>query len=500
MKKGVFVVLLLLLCQVFFPNHSYASSSNHLIIHEADIYPKGARVYLKLPIQNQDILLVDIPSTLQKDSVRISASGGVQIVETRFGGLVVNDQLPQGLEELAQKLKAAQRERDLLASKLEGLVQSINKLDETPAVGKTAEEIISFVEKLSSKRQKLQMEIYTTNQALDDAKKRYETLKKELESYLPPDHEKYNRFIIKTQGQGDVIISAWTYLASWSPSYHLDLNSSTSTIEGALKATITQNTGIPWNGRIRLHTTMPKESLYIPKLPPLVVDFEKEEKYLLMEARKSVQIENVASTETQEYNLTDVVYIAQGEVSSSKPSVLEIKSFTLRGSTSIVCIPEFSREAWAVATVEHLNEPIIEGKAEFYIDGNLSAQSTLPRAGKGEKLEIPFGKTPLVKVEKEYLIPKEGQKWTGKGWIKKGYAITVTNGTNDDINVTVLDRIPTSANEDIKVEDINITPAPEEQDEKGIVKWNLPIKRGDNKKIEVSYIVKFPANKEITFR
>lgn len=171
MKKGVFVVLLLLLCQVFFPNHSYASSSNHLIIHEADIYPKGARVYLKLPIQNQDILLVDIPSTLQKDSVRISASGGVQIVETRFGGLVVNDQLPQGLEELAQKLKAAQRERDLLASKLEGLVQSINKLDETPAVGKTAEEIISFVEKLSSKRQKLQMEIYTTNQALDDAKK-----------------------------------------------------------------------------------------------------------------------------------------------------------------------------------------------------------------------------------------------------------------------------------------------------------------------------------------
>jgi hypothetical protein len=64
----------------------------------------------------------------------------------------------------------------------------------------------------------------------------------------------------------------------------------------------------------------------------------------------------------------------------------------------------------------------------------------------------------------------------------------------------VLDRIPTSANEDIKVEDINITPAPEEQDEKGIVKWNLPIKRGDNKKIEVSYIVKFPANKEITFR
>jgi len=499
MKKSVFVVLLLLTCQLLLPTHSYASS-NHLIVHEADIYPKGARVYLKLPTQTQGLLLVDIPSSLQKDSVRISGSSGVKIMEASFGGLVVNNQLPQGLEELAEKLKTAQKERNHLASKLEGLVQSINKLDETPAVGKTAEEIISFVEKLSSKRQKLQIEIYETNQALDDAKKRYEALKKELDSYLPPDYEKYNRFIIKTQGQGDVVISAWTNLASWSPSYHFDLNSKASTIKGIFKAKITQNTGIPWNGTIRLHTTMPKESLYIPKLRPLVVDFEKEEKYLLMEARKSIQMENVVSTEEQEYNLTDIVYTSHGEVLSSRPSALEIKSFTLTGNTSIVCVPEFSREAWVVATIEHLNEPILGGKAELYIDGNLSAQSTLPRAGKGEKLKVPFGKTPLVKVEKEYLIPKEGQKWTGKGWVKRGYTITVTNGTNEDINVTVLDRIPTSANEDIKVEDINITPAPEEKDEKGIINWHLPIKKGGNKKIEASYVVKFPADKEITFR
>jgi len=488
--------LLVFIFQLFYASHAFASEAGALAASEVDVYPEGARVYFEIPAQ--DSISVNIPATFQKDSIRIMPSHGVQITNFNFGIMDVDDQVPPNLEELAQTVLIAKKEKDLLAAQLESIRQSIKKLDEISVPGKTSDEILEFISKIAEKRQELEMLSFERSQALEKATHRYEVLKKELDALLPVNYKKQNRLLIQTKGKGNIILSAWTNNASWRPSYRLNLHSENSTISGTLEAQIINNTGISWKGLIRLHTTMPQESLFVPKLRPLIVDFKEKEDFF-KGLRKSIGTGATTMAE-QKYDMTDIVHAIKGEVISSRPNILQVETFTLNGETSLVCIPELSEEAWALATINSMDKVILGGNAELYIDGKPSAHTNLTRTGIGDKVEIPFGKTPLIKVTKENLIPKEGQGWIGKGWVKKGYTITVTNGMKKDIEVTIIDRIPTSAKESIKVEEIMMNPTPHEQDEKGIITWNMQLKGSTKKAITVSYTVRFPANKEIIFR
>jgi len=105
----------------------------------------------------------------------------------------------------------------------------------------------------------------------------------------------------------------------------------------------------------------------------------------------------------------------------------------------------------------------------------------------------------LVRATKVDLIPKTGEKWT-KGTLLDGYDITVVNGLSQESYITIVDRIPVSSHQDIKVSNISIEPEPTETTEKGIYTWKLRLKQKETGTIKVRYEIKFPEDKEITIR
>ncbi|HHV52402.1 MAG TPA: DUF4139 domain-containing protein, partial [Synergistaceae bacterium] len=86
----------------------------------------------------------------------------------------------------------------------------------------------------------------------------------------------------------------------------------------------------------------------------------------------------------------------------------------------------------------------------------------------------------------------------GKGWLEEGYEIRVNNGLSSEVEITLTDRVPVSAHDDIKVETKEISPKPAEQTDKGIITWKLRLASGQAQAIKLRYRITYPADKEIS--
>jgi len=78
-----------------------------------------------------------------------------------------------------------------------------------------------------------------------------------------------------------------------------------------------------------------------------------------------------------------------------------------------------------------------------------------------------------------------------------GYSIRVANGLSNEASITVIDRIPVSTHQDIKVNTITLDPKPVEITQKGLCTWKLKLKRGEEKVISVKYEITYPKDREI---
>jgi hypothetical protein len=78
----------------------------------------------------------------------------------------------------------------------------------------------------------------------------------------------------------------------------------------------------------------------------------------------------------------------------------------------------------------------------------------------------------------------------------KQYEITLRNTKKDAINITVNDQFPVSTTKEINVDDQK---APESQIDKetGIATWTLTLKPGEEKKLNISFGVKYPKDKTV---
>ncbi len=63
-----------------------------------------------------------------------------------------------------------------------------------------------------------------------------------------------------------------------------------------------------------------------------------------------------------------------------------------------------------------------------------------------------------------------------------------------------MDRIPVPARDNIKLQDLVVSPEPAEKIEKGLVTWNVELEKGQSSEISVKYTVTYPADKELMFR
>lgn len=470
-----------------------------------DVYPRGALMTMKFEATAK--MEIELPLTLDRDSVRVEGGDGVDVLDFSIREITSPGWVPPALTALAQDVDTARTKVDMLASRAAALAQAIKHLGEAVPSGLKGAELESYIDTAVKKRESIGVKAAETGVLLENAKKEYELLKGEYEKLFPGDPDRMFLLTIATEGKGSVTVKAWTDTAFWKPVYTMELNSSTGDIQVTAGAEVGQKSGITWKGNILLHTVRPRGGLQIPDMRPLVVDFLEiapSAKAMRMEEAlemAALPVKDMSEAPFMEEGLTDVTLKVKGTVPAFGESVrMDAGRFTEKGEVSLVCIPEFSKEAWTVATVKSAGRAFLPGEAKLWVDGKETGVTMIPPRSMGQEILLPFGTTPLVTAEREEMLPKTGSSWVIKGKHQRGYVITVSNGLSRAVKVKVMDRVPVPARETIKVQDLILVPEPSEKDEEGFLTWEVDLEKGKSREISVKYTITYPADKELMFR
>ena len=133
----------------------------------------------------------------------------------------------------------------------------------------------------------------------------------------------------------------------------------------------------------------------------------------------------------------------------------------------------------------------------MFLGDDYVGRSSLDTVASSEEFDLFLGADENVRVSRELIEEKSGTaRLFGKKVRKEyGYRIEVENYKSTEQRVTVIDHIPVSKEKEIVVKVGRIEPAPDEQDEKGQLKWHLTVAPGEKQEIRLEYTVEYPKDK-----
>jgi uncharacterized protein (TIGR02231 family) len=328
--------------------------------------------------------------------------------------------------------------------------------------------------------------------------------------------------------------------ASWSPFY--DARLATAEENGAKsprlalarRATITQSTGEDWDDiKLSLSTTRPGTATAAPNLKMLRVDFEAppaqpsgapadkvsespaESVWKPLNYDKRVRAViggNIQETQAQpSISAFQAVFAIGGKTtikSAGETKRLQIAAEKADTALYVMAVPRLDHTAYLYAklAVAKTSSPLLPGPVSLFRDGVFVGSGSLPQLSPGESHALGFGADERVRARQVVLIDKTSETGTfSKSRVEEhSYAITVKNLHARPMNIQVVDRMPVSAQEEIKV-DFSVTAGPqpvaiEGENKRGLFRWDLKADPDEEQKLVYVYLVTSPADKKIRYR
>ena len=213
-----------------------------------------------------------------------------------------------------------------------------------------------------------------------------------------------------------------------------------------------------------------------------------------------------AGVEAQSFQ---VLYGIPGKVSvptTGEQKRVQIGAEDLDPALVVRTVPRLDPLAYLYAKVvlPKTSGPILPGSVSLFRDGTFVGQGRVPQLAAGEDHELGFGADDLVKVKRVVQEDKKGESgvFTTTRAEERNYTITVKNLRANTITVQVLDRIPVSMQQDIKV-DATFKPQPTKKDfndRRGTVAWEMSLAPDQESLIAFGYKVSAPAGKPMQYR
>ncbi len=182
------------------------------------------------------------------------------------------------------------------------------------------------------------------------------------------------------------------------------------------------------------------------------------------------------------------------------PQKTSIARFDLDATLDHLTVPVLAPEAYLRATAVNTSSLLLlPGPARVFHGTQFTGETTLETVAAGEELELQLGVDDQIRVERQ-LRRRSTSKAVigGTRTIDIGYEITVENHRQGRTRVSVKDRIPVSADGDIKVRLREAGPAPAGQTDLGELSWELPLDAGQAAAIRYRFTVEHPAQVTVT--
>jgi uncharacterized protein (TIGR02231 family) len=346
-------------------------------------------------------------------------------------------------------------------------------------------------------------------------------------------------FLSKEQaGPATIRLQYLVGTADWSPAYNIRLTADGKTIRMEYLADIRQMSGEDWaDVRLTLSTATPKLNAQSPVLGPLWVGLsspapnssaagnisfdmyaqtqhgvrvqqQKVMTALIQEATdefgagwdlnrlagESQQLElNVNKDLVREGRLTiqaieeglAVSYALEGKMSlasRAERQLAQIAVVSLPGELGYEAIPLLTGYVYRGAEVTNSSTlPLLAGPYSAYAEGEFVGTGRLPVIARGQKFSVGFGVDTQLRCRRELLDKADEIAWGNRVQTFR-YRLRLENFKDTPVTVRLMDRIPASKTEDIRVELGSVKPAlstdkvyVRDLKPRGILRWDIAL-------------------------
>lgn len=507
------------------------------------------------------LIVEDLPAGIDRNSIRVEGelSGAVEISSIDTKQIFVREEGQDAVADESER-KRLEREIELLQDEkaaLQGVIeaaeaqkvlaQNLARLplgghrpgqgaDNAPVDWKALFDLIG------DRMQTIGSTILDARLKQRAIEKKIADLNERLNREPPAEAERTEvRIHVEARGEakGSIRIRYRSDEAGWEPIYDARLTSAGKGAPAGLaiarRASIAQSTGEDWDDvALTLSTARPGEATAPPTLPPLQVDFRPPpepkavmapapraaapdydrlrsampeaagaaeeavmQPKLMPAAERRAEIE--ASTYQAIFRIAGTVSVKNG---AGAKKVL-IGTEKIEPTVKVVTVPKSRAAAFVNAgfTLDS-DAALLPGEVSLYRDGVFIGKGHLPLIADGEEYNLGFGVDDAIKVSRISVKREKGETGllTSSNTDEQHFRITIKNLRKEPVTVTAFDQIPYSEDEKIVVEMLPLTTQPVEinhENRRGILAWDVTLQPGEEKNIELSYQINWPAKREI---
>ncbi len=311
--------------------------------------------------------------------------------------------------------------------------------------------------------------------------------------------------------------------AGWSPEYDIRATDIQKPVDLVYNARVWQNTGEDWNKvNIRLSTANTQLRGEKPNLQPWFIDFEhavplpaqynqlyksapvmedkaeEEPAVVGYAAEAPSSAARLTTVNENQTNLEFVIKVPYDVPSDNKQYTINIQESTLPATYQYYCAPKLDRDAFLLARItgwENLN--LLPGDANLFFEGTYVGKSSINIRNTNDTLDLSLGRDKGIVVTRVKLKDYTSQKTIGSNIREtRTWEITVRNNKKQPVNLRVEDQLPVSMNKDIEIESQEYTGASFNK-ETGLVVWKFTSQPAEEKKLRLSFGIKYPKDKRI---
>ena len=522
------------------------------------VYRDGALVTRESKVSltpgDHRILLEEIPSVADPNSVRVTGSGAGGMT---LGGVEVSQEfraanLTPEYRQLEQELQALMGEM----GSLDDRQKSINSLREflaslkATAGGESSKDLLArgfavdswqkAFQFLSERLNSLAAEERGMAPKRKDLSEKIEVTRQKLSQLASQGGiQRWTASVLVASARGGELTLRATYLAhgaSWRPLYDARLEPVAGKVELVWQAQIIQNTGEDWKEvGVSLSTTRPAAGIDLPQLAsvtlvpaPIAANRQK--------AGNKEEMIGGLPVLGQDYQ--DVLTLADGGITESaraggvlapppptpaemmqadaarrdvavsfdlpgkldlpsdaQPHKHRVASRSLQGKTEYRTVPRLNPSVFLLARVTLDGDvPLLPGRVQHFVGPDLVGSSWMTDRAAGEEFPLSFGPDDRLKAERKPIWRKVEQKGRDDE-IDYKFVTILENHLGADAVMELKDRVPVSGDERITVsldEKETSTGFARDPQEPGILTWPVTVPKGGKKEITLRYRVRAP--------
>lgn len=529
-------------------------------LSEAKVYLTGAELThtakIKLKSGTCDLIIENLASNINPNSINVSLSGGVVIMSVgqRFDYLQEEENPPivkkledsieilnNSISEKNNEIQALDAEADLIMS---------NKVISGKDKNITAADLKLMSEFFHTRL----LEIKNNKLKLSNSIKKLNDIVARINNQLAEINSKKNKTVneiiitvnTSTAQSADLKLTYFVNNAGWSPLYDVRVKDINSPVEFHHKANVWQNTGLDWSDvKLTISTRNPMLSGNYPILNPVHLDFadtyqrrqDLVGKQNTISSAPSEGVQSVvglnsgvinsgggfnirgsraAGTEISEDD-EDISNPVPGQTNSKLLSVefkpdlsytipsdgkvhlVELQENSIAANYEYYTVPKLATEAYLIAKIsnwESIN--LLAGPANIYFENSFIGQTRIDPDVTIDTLTLSLGLDKNIIISRDIIKDFTESKFLSSDIERTfAYKISIKNAKKNKVKVNLEDLVPVSRNEDIQVKLIDGTGS-ELEKETGKVKWTLELEPDKSIEKKLIFSVRHPKNRKVS--